>query len=352
MSEKMCLQTNRVKDEITIKVEGCVRTSLPLIVLLTGVALSPLAQASYCSLVGASGTTAFSNITVQRDAPAGTELASYQLPVTQLWDCTTVASVTWQEMGIKTYSKYNSTVGNGYTVYDSGVPGIGFTLEVLSASNGWFVPGKDSSSYSIASSTNGLLAGGKRQVTRKVRLIKTGPVTTGTVMSKQVGATIMRTYVSGVAQWESESPININSFKVTSLACSLSSTSINVPLGDVLASKFTGVGVTAGDKSFDLGLTCDKDAKINVSLAGTQNTDTSETSVLALTSAGQTGTASGVGVQLLYGGTPLKINNNILLKTSAGGQETLPFTARYYQTLADISAGLANSSATLNITYQ
>lgn len=123
-------------------------------------------------------------------------------------------------------------------------------------------------------------------------------------------------------------------------------------MGDILISKFTGTGVTAGDKSFDLGLTCDKDAKINVSLAGTQNTDTTETSVLALTSAGQTGTATGVGVQLLYGGVPLKINTNLLLKTSAGGQETLPLTARYYQTKTAVGTGQANSSATLNITYQ
>ncbi|WP_254611063.1 fimbrial protein [Serratia proteamaculans] len=139
---------------------------------------------------------------------------------------------------------------------------------------------------------------------------------------------------------------------VSKVACSLSSTSINVPLGDVLISKFTAVGVTANDKSFNLGLTCDKDAKINVSMAGTQNADTSETSVLALTSAGQTGTASGIGVQLLYGGIPLKINTNILLRTSAGGLDTLPLTARYYQTKATVGTGQANSSATLNITYQ
>ncbi|MBI3310019.1 MAG: hypothetical protein HYZ77_01700 [Serratia liquefaciens] len=139
---------------------------------------------------------------------------------------------------------------------------------------------------------------------------------------------------------------------VTSIACSLNSTSINVPLGDVSSTKFTGVTSTTGDKGFNVGLSCDKEAKINVALAGTQNTETSETSVLALTNAGQTGTAKGVGVQLLYGGVPLKINNNILLKTSPGGQETLPFTARYYQTQTAIGAGLANSSATLNITYQ
>ncbi|MBB1581299.1 fimbrial protein [Serratia sp. OS31] len=139
---------------------------------------------------------------------------------------------------------------------------------------------------------------------------------------------------------------------VTQIACSLNSTSINVPLGDVLDIKFTGVGVTTGDKGFNVGLTCDKDAKINVSLAGTQNSEASDTSVLALTNAGQTGTATGVGVQLLYGDVPLKINNNILLKTSPGGQETLPFTARYYQTNKQVTAGKANSSATLNITYQ
>ncbi|CAI2026900.1 Type-1A pilin [Serratia quinivorans] len=326
--------------------------TLPQSVLFLGsLVLSPIAQAGYCTLLNSSGTTAFSNITVQRDVPVGTFLDSYQFPAVQLWNCSSVANVTRQEMGIKSYSKYNRTVGNGYTVYESDVSGIGFTIEVIGDHNYWYVPSQ-SSGFEVASSTSGLLASGNLQLTRRVRLIKIGAITSGTITAKKVGATTMKTFVSGVDQWETEVPISLNSFTITTLACSLTSTSINVPLGDVLASKFTGVGVTAGDKSFDLGLTCDKDAKINVSLAGTQNTDTSETSVLALTSAGQTGTASGVGVQLLYGGTPLKINNNILLKTSAGGQETLPFTARYYQTLADISAGLANSSATLNITYQ
>ncbi|MOA33246.1 Type-1 fimbrial protein, A chain precursor [compost metagenome] len=74
--------------------------------------------------------------------------------------------------------------------------------------------------------------------------------------------------------------------------------------------------------------------------------------MLALTNTGQAGTAGGMGVQLLYGGTPLKINNNIVLKATPGGQETLQFTARYYQTNKVVTPGKANSSATLNITYQ
>lgn len=183
----------------------------------------------------------------------------------------------------------------------------------------------------------------------RIRLYKTGDIGSGTLSGK-IGAYISSNG-SNPTIWGTEIPIYITG-TVTKIACSLNSPSINVPLGDVFASKFTGIASTAGDKGFDVGLTCDKDAKINVALAGTQNSDTPDTSVLALTSAGQSGTASGVGVQLLYGGTPLKINNNILLKTSAGGQETLPFTARYYQTQTAVGAGLANSSATLNITYQ
>lgn len=157
---------------------------------------------------------------------------------------------------------------------------------------------------------------------------------------------------AGEAPWVTTSLAATGTNNITSIACSLNSTSINVPLGDVSTVQFTAIGATAGDKTFDIGLNCDKGARINVALAGTQNTDTTDTSVLALTNAGQTGTAKGVGVQLLYGGVPLKINNNIVLKTSVGGQETLPFTARYYQTNNLLGPGKANSSATLNITYQ
>jgi type 1 fimbria pilin len=83
-----------------------------------------------------------------------------------------------------------------------------------------------------------------------------------------------------------------------------------------------------------------------------QNPDSANTSVMALTGQGNAGTAKGVGVQLLYNGSPLVMNGRLLLKQSAGGQETLPLTARYYQTLTTVESGSANASATLTITYQ
>ena len=56
--------------------------------------------------------------------------------------------------------------------------------------------------------------------------------------------------------------------------------------------------------------------------------------------------------ELLYNGAPLAINSPLLLKRSSGGQETLPLTARYYQTLTSVESGSANATATLNLTYQ
>ncbi|CAI1533257.1 Type-1A pilin [Serratia quinivorans] len=237
------------------------------------------------------------------------------------------------------------TLVTGYTdVYRTKMPGIGFRVKNEGTQRYWN-PVPASETYTTSEVWGYGYKTGK-YIFFKMELIYVG----GDVSGKLTFASPLASMTTGSI---TAGQLYVDgSSTLTKIACSLDSTSINVPLGDVAATQFSGVASTAGGKSFDLGLTCDKDARINLSLAGTQNTDTSKNSVLALTGTGQAGTATGVGVQLLYGGLPLQINNNILLKTSAGGQETLPFTARYYQTLASIGAGLANSSATLNITYQ
>lgn len=144
------------------------------------------------------------------------------------------------------------------------------------------------------------------------------------------------------------------SVTVTAQACAINNSSIAVPLDPVLADSFTGAGTTKGDRTFTIDLNCDAGARINASLSGTQSAETANDSILALSGAGMSGVASGIGIQLLYGNTPLKLNNNIVLKTSTGGQEFPPgaFTARYFQTKNNVTAGSANATATLNITYQ
>lgn len=182
----------------------------------------------------------------------------------------------------------------------------------------------------------------------KVELIKTGTLGNGSLAT---GTTLAKmTFTDPDKTVHTLLTLNLASGStVAPSTCKLSNTSINVPLGNITATKFGKIGSTVGDKSFDVGLTCDKNTKIYVSLTGTQNKETTEKSVLALTTGGN---ALGIGVQLLYGGAPLTIGSNLSLKTSsAGGVETLPFTARYYQTQSSVVAGTGNTTATLTFTY-
>jgi len=152
----------------------------------------------------------------------------------------------------------------------------------------------------------------------------------------------MNLYIGGVAS-------------VTQVACNVNTSNLTFPIGDISTSTFgSSVGTipSGAQNTQNLGLNCDAGANINVMLQGTQNPDVGTTSVLALTGQGNSDVAKGVGVQLLYNGTPLVLNNRIVLKQSAGGQETFPITARYYQTKTSVSTGKANAAATLDLTYQ
>lgn len=126
-------------------------------------------------------------------------------------------------------------------------------------------------------------------------------------------------------------------------------------LGSVSAAEF---GSAAGfspphTDTQNLGLNCNAGANIHIQLQGTQNPDASgDRSVLALTGQGSETVADGVGVQLLYNNAPVQLNNRLMLKQSSGGLESLPITARYYQTKPVVKAGEANATATLDMTYQ
>ncbi|MGP2408147.1 fimbrial protein [Yersinia sp. 2545 StPb PI] len=239
----------------------------------------------------------------------------------------------------------------GSPIFNTNIPGLGVQLgAVTSAGNltGWIGTGNniDGNINQVAfisspSVMPSLYAGAA------VAFYKTGPMTSG-VLTQRVGSMIL----GATGSWATEVPINISGMTVTVLSCSLTTPTFTVPLGNIYATSFTGVGSFTGAQSFNLGLNCASGSKINVSMAGTQDANTVNTSVLALTGAGTAGVAKGVGAQILYNNSPLTIGSWLLLKTSAGGVETFPFTARYYQTLSNVLPGTANATATLNITYQ
>lgn len=186
----------------------------------------------------------------------------------------------------------------------------------------------------------------------EVSLVVTGSVSSGSIKAGQLSTFYYGGYggtPSPVSYLNLASPV-----QVTKIACVVTTANtLSFPMGEVQASQFIAEGTLSQETATaNLNLNCDEEANIKITLEGLQNADTTNTSILALSNQGETGVAEGIGVQLLYNGTPLKLNERLTLKKSAGGQESFPFTARYIQTKDNVHAGRANATATLHITYQ
>ncbi|EGT0645522.1 fimbrial protein [Citrobacter braakii] len=296
-----------------------------------------------CSIEQQKGVMAWDNIDIgtiyaQRDIPVGQKIGTIKLfpPFTGSW-------LGCQGGELISVSMFRDAISGFPHIYNTGIPGVGIKVYYTAFTQDTFDnPPRTGTMGQGAIPVDG--SGLGQGVT--VELYKTGPIKSKNIDS---GLYFQKTYdnlevVRG----------SIVAGQVIQLACSLNSSTITVPLPDALGSAFTGRGTTKGDTAFTINLNCDAGTRINASLSGTQSAETSNDSILALSGAGTSGVASGIGIQLLYDNTPLKLNNNILLKTSAGGQEFPPgaFTARYFQTKDNVTVGSANATATLNITYQ
>ncbi|EXU77356.1 ferrous iron transporter B [Erwinia mallotivora] len=132
-------------------------------------------------------------------------------------------------------------------------------------------------------------------------------------------------------------------------------TTMDVAMGNVSKSSFTGVGSTAGGNSsatkFNILL---KNCPETVSTATVKFDGTAysgDNSVLALTD--ETGVATGVGIQLSDNSGVLSLftESAAYTLTSGSNTNTLDFTARYIQKAATVTAGKANSVATFTVNY-
>ncbi|WP_190322507.1 fimbrial protein [Enterobacter roggenkampii] len=271
---------------------------------------------------------------IQRDQAVGSILTTKKFTFPSLGvHCDAGA---YSVYSMRLYTKPSAVDG----VFDTNIPGIGIRL----STNDGPVPFEHYSDPSLFWSNS----------SGTIELIKTGPVTESGDLSRGIifhwgvgdGNNAPETYM--VQEW------NLTSGRIIKLACALKSDSgLAFNIGDAPSEQFISKGSYSQQTStVSLSLDCDAEANINVTLTGTQNPDTTDTSVLTLSNQGQTGVAQGIGVQLLYNDKPLELNKILVLKKSTGGVENFPITARYIQTKDSITAGSANATATLNITYQ
>lgn len=195
------------------------------------------------------------------------------------------------------------------------------------------------------------------EVALKAKLVKTShPIASG-VLTESPTSINSRVAYNWTGFVKALSDITLSyAINVSTDKCTLATPALLFKFGNISIDDFSGSAGYSPDKtaSQNLTLDCDPNANINITLVGAQNPDTSDATVLALTGQGEDGVAKGIGVQLLYEGNPLELNNLLNLKRSSGGKEDFTISARYFQTKdkALIRPGTANSTAVLDITYQ
>lgn len=235
-------------------------------------------------------------------------------------------------------------------VYPTSVPGIGIRLS--SAGGVWPVSVGLLSEATVWNQT----------FTISIELIKTGNIT-------QAG-TLMGTFaayhhnadgqIMVLFGWEQPVPI-----KPIVPACTVVTSNIKVPLGSVSAKDFKGPGTTSSLVDFGIDLACAGGSAGTQTMPYVTLTDSTNpgnvTTTLALSTAAGS-TATGVGVQVLYNGTPVGFapesttigtTNQWQAGIIAQGVPSfhIPLKAQYIQTAGTITPGVANAVAIFNIAY-
>lgn len=316
------------------------------------------AQAA-CTNFISSVTLNVGTITIQRDSPIGSPVSAKIYGVNQTVSQCDDPSGKGVANGVYSSLPVNSITSAGAAVFNTSLQGVGVSVGV----NGGLYAGQWDVAIE-AGVTKEPMGGVTGSAPHSwdympfATFIKTSDLAQSGMLNQQI-AYYQPYYGSSFGQYGTGTPGTPIPVYITGtvnvVACSITTPNLTFPIGNVSASTFgSSIGYTPTDavNSQNLGLDCKAGANINVSLSGTQNPDVGTTSVLALTGQGSAGVASGVGVQILYNGLPLELNNRIVLKQANGAQETFPLIARYYQTKPAVTTGTANASATLNLTYQ
>lgn len=335
-----------------------VHFSVKALCLLGGLlGMLPAAQAA-CTLLN--GATAGSlNVTMGAFSPlnpgnaTNEQLASTQVQASAsaaamgvttgvtLLNCTAGESLIWGD------SSYATLAGNpGYL--KTGIDNLNIQLTTTGGTTSSFLypsTGGDNFSRTISTINYGnprwVDIGNTNVLLRKVGRVSQGGVVPGGLL----------------AVWRTSDnkrllSLNLNSFTVNVLGCQVTTPNVSVPMGTVHRSQFRGVGSTVGNTSFNIGMSCDSAISPTVTFSGTPDSNIPDT-VLALNNPGSGTSASGVGVQMLYQGSPVMLNSAVSLgKTTEAGTLTMALNARYYQTASTIIGGEANATAYFTVKYE
>ncbi|MBJ3816718.1 type 1 fimbrial protein [Shimwellia pseudoproteus] len=245
-----------------------------------------------------------------------------------------------------------NAVDTGNKVFSTNVPGIGLRFSRGGKTVNIVYPGEYNTN--AGRGTNYSLEGSRFTL----EVIKTAQITGSGTLAQGL-------YTS--YDWDSgnnpilETFLSANAITIVSPSCTvLSGKNMNVDIGAIKRTDLKGVGTWAGGTPFNIQLECSGGvsvsgyANINTTFSGNLATGTQPNQGVLINEKTGSAAAKGVGVQVLKDGTPLEFDKKYLIGQLASSQTstyTLPYTARFYQYLADISSGEVQSHMVFNLTY-
>ncbi|EKG3710805.1 type 1 fimbrial protein subunit FimA [Salmonella enterica] len=166
-------------------------------------------------------------------------------------------------------------------------------------------------------------------------------------------------FVAGAAVAADPTPVSVSGGtihfegKLVNAACAVSTKSADqtVTLGQYRTASFTAIQVP-----FSIVLNdCDPKVAANAAVAFSGQADNTNPNLLAVSSADNSTTATGVGIEILDNtSSPLKPDGATFSakQSLVEGTNTLRFTARYKATAAATTPGQANADATFIMKYE
>lgn len=275
-----------------------------------------------------------------------------------------------------------SSWGSGqYTgkVYETGVPGIGVYIH-QGVNGAAIIPASKPAASSDASNC----ATGKCVVTGNFKrwdvfFVKTGPVSSGTIIGANLPCVGVN-YTNDINSSDNQVENICMTGTVNIVASTCKTPDVTVPMGKYDVSTFSGEGsatkwVNASIKLTDCPVYYGRGSRGSwyADGSGTDNSGTPVKNSISVklmpanpvinSSQGIfdlskiAGSASGVGIQLAYGteSSPELVNfgaqKTFEMDNGSNGISEIPLIARYIQTSANVTPGIANSAVTFMISY-
>lgn len=249
---------------------------------------------------------------------------------------------------------YRGTTGTQglYSAYQTSIPGIGLRFSFSGSTTNGFWP--QSGSYGTTATAT-ISATAKL----KVEMLKIGPITQAGMLEGEVAGFFAKGGTFQAVSIMLSGGLPVKPLIPTCVA----EQPAPISLGNIPASRFSGVGSTSDEAPFSIALTCTGGTQSAVTTAfmtlTDQTTPANRSNTLSLTSGS---TARGIGIRIKHGSNIISYgpdssaagteNQWKALSSITNGSHVIPLTGSYIQVEDKVTGGSAHGRATFTMSYQ